>query len=369
MGEVPLQMTLDRSQFVPNRIWPFDPETQTYGSAVSRTADPRRWSELVATDVQLVTQWDDGEHEGPEPGRLPTSSASMPTVVRTMLQALDARPGRVHYLEIGTGTGETAARLAQAIGPEGSVTSVEIDPSLAASARANLARAGIHNVEVVCADATTGWPDNAPYDGIHVTCGIRTVPATWIAQCSPGARIVLPWGTDFTPHDWLLTLDVDAEGTASGRFGTGLSFMKIRSQRRAFPDPPPPDWLDFAKCSEARLAIAEARSIVSGDATFAMGLQVPHCTQHFAYTDHAVNIWLYSLSDNSLAAAAFADGMVPQVAQSGPRSLWDELENAWTWWLANGCPHPEDFGLTVTSQGQRPWLATHSTEGDEGPGA
>ncbi|MEU8133545.1 protein-L-isoaspartate O-methyltransferase family protein [Streptodolium elevatio] len=353
-------MTLERSQFVPDRVWPFDPGSQTYGSVVDRAADPRRWTELVGADVQLVTQWDDGGHDGgAEPGRVPSSSASMPTVVRAMLRALDPRPGG-HYLEVGTGTGETAARLARAVGPEGSVTSLEIDAKLAAGARANLERAGVRNVKVIHTDAWHGRPEGAPYDGVHVTCGVRRIPSAWVTQCVPGARIVAPWGTDFTPHDWLLTLEVAADGSASGRFGMGLSFMKMRAQRRAHPDHDayaPPGWLDRARRRETELTGAEARSTAIGDAALAIGLQVPDCTQHYAATDDAVTVWLYSLTDNSMAAAGFADGMVSQAAQSGPRSLWDELEAAWHRWLAHGRPASHQFGLTVDAQGQRPWLA------------
>ncbi|WTW96010.1 methyltransferase domain-containing protein [Streptomycetaceae bacterium NBC_01309] len=357
-------MTLSRSQFVPDRVWPFDPGSQTYGSVVDRTADPRRWAELVGTDVQLVTQWDDGGHDGPEPGRVPSSSASMPTVVRAMLQALDPRPGG-RYLEVGTGTGETAARLARAVGPEGSVTSVEIDGALAATARANLERAGVHNVKVIHADAWHGGPDDAPYDGVHVTCGLREIATAWVSQCVPGARIVAPWGTDFTPHDWLLTLVVAEGGRASGRFGMGLSFMKMRAQRRAHPDHgtyAPPGWLDRARRRETELTEADARSITVGDAALAIGLQVPGCTLHHAIADDAVTVWLYSLTDDSAAAAGFADGMVSQAAQSGARSLWDELEAAWDRWLAYDRPPPDRFGLTVDTQGQWPWLLSGSGE-------
>ena len=36
-----------------------------------------------------MTQWDDGAHTGAEPGTVPTSSASMPSVVAAMLRELD----------------------------------------------------------------------------------------------------------------------------------------------------------------------------------------------------------------------------------------------------------------------------------------
>ncbi|MFJ7248085.1 hypothetical protein ACIQWA_26125 [Kitasatospora sp. NPDC098652] len=44
------------------------------------------------------------------------------------------------------------------------------------------------------------------------------------------------------------------------------------------------------------------------------------------------------------------------VWQHGPRRLWEEVEGAYRWWLENGRPGPERFGLTVTPDGQWVWL-------------
>ncbi len=45
------------------------------------------------------------------------------------------------------------------------------------------------------------------------------------------------------------------------------------------------------------------------------------------------------------------------VEQGGPRSIWDEVEEALELWSDLGEPEPERFGLTVTpSGGQRVWL-------------
>lgn len=69
------------------------------------------------------------------------SSASQPGIVGAMLQQLDVRPGH-RVLEIGAGTGYNAALLARLAGPEGEVTTVDIDEDVAEGARRNLAAAG-----------------------------------------------------------------------------------------------------------------------------------------------------------------------------------------------------------------------------------
>ncbi|WP_436786554.1 methyltransferase domain-containing protein [Yinghuangia sp. YIM S10712] len=351
--------TIERRDFIPDVVWPFDTETDTYGSAVDRATAPEAWEAAVAADVPLVTQWDDGAHVGPEPGRLASSSASMPKAVATMLEAVAAAPG-MHVLDVGTGTGYTAARLSEIVGPTGSVVTVEVDEHLARTARDNLARAGVKGVEVVTGDGFRGWPAGAPYQRIHVTCGIRVVPRHWVRQCAPGARIVMPWGTDYTPHDRLLTLVVDDDGTASGRFGAGLSFMKMRSQRLRFDGHAsyaPPGWTDSGRCSDSGPTLSEARQVIEDDGAFAVGLRVPDCVLATAEDDDgSVSIWLYSTRDRSVAVAAFGEDTAPDIVQSGPRSLWDEVEQARSWWVARGRPEPKRFGLTLRDDEKRAWL-------------
>ncbi|WP_436776853.1 methyltransferase domain-containing protein [Yinghuangia sp. YIM S09857] len=359
-------MTLNRAEFIPDRVWPFDPERESYGSAVDRAADPARWADLANGDVPLVTQWDDGEHDGPEPGTVATSSASMPRVVDAMLRALDPHPGvGGSYLDIGTGTGYTAARIAEIVGPSGFVTTIEVDETLATVARGNLSRAGIRNVDVITGDGFKGWQPAGPYSGVHVTCGIREISHAWIRQCLSGASIVMPWGTDYTPHDWLLKLTVSAHGTATGRLGQGLSFMKMRAQRRTFPEHgeyAPDGWMNTARHSESKLGVADVLDVIGGDGALAVSLRVPGCTQNATITDDGASVWVYSLRDKSVAAAGFADGMTPQVVQSGPRSLWDEIESAHRWWSAKSKPEPERFGLTVTTTKVTAWLDTPNGE-------
>jgi hypothetical protein len=44
------------------------------------------------------------------------------------------------------------------------------------------------------------------------------------------------------------------------------------------------------------------------------------------------------------------------VSQYGPRRLWDEVEEAYSWWIEAGSPGRERFGMTVTADGQWVWL-------------
>lgn len=120
-----------------------------------------------------------------------TSSSSQPAIMAVMLAQLSPQPGE-RILEIGAGTGYNAALIAQLVGAEGRVVTVDLDETVAAEARANLARAGVEGVEVVAADGGLGWPPGAPYDRIIVTCGPADLPPAWWDQLRPGGRLVVP---------------------------------------------------------------------------------------------------------------------------------------------------------------------------------
>ncbi|WP_328601285.1 protein-L-isoaspartate O-methyltransferase family protein [Actinomadura physcomitrii] len=159
------------------------------------------------------------------------SSSSAPHIVREMLEPLGPAPG-LRVLEIGTGTGWNAALIAKITGPH-RVTSVEIAPDLAGTARRNLERAG-YAVNVVTGDGEAGHAGDAPYDRVIATAAVRTLPYAWVEQTRPGGVIVVPWGPTFHPDCPVARLEVRDGGVAEGRFHVPGWFMPLRDQR----DPP-----------------------------------------------------------------------------------------------------------------------------------
>lgn len=122
---------------------------------------------------------------------LPVSSSSQPTIMAIMLQLLSPRRGQ-RVLEIGAGTGYNAALIAHIVGPDGRVVTVDIDRDVAEQARANLAEAGVEDVEVVLADGAEGWPAGAPYDRLIVTASVDDLAPAWLDQLAQDGRLVAP---------------------------------------------------------------------------------------------------------------------------------------------------------------------------------
>jgi protein-L-isoaspartate(D-aspartate) O-methyltransferase len=121
----------------------------------------------------------------------PTSSSSMPAIMAVMLEQLDVQPGH-RVLEIGAGTGYNAALLARLTGPEGAVTTIDIDDEIVREARHRLDAAGCPAVRTVRGDGWLGVPEHAPYDRIEATVGIWDVSPSWVAQLVDGGIVVVP---------------------------------------------------------------------------------------------------------------------------------------------------------------------------------
>jgi len=107
-----------------------------------------------------------------------------PKLEARVLQTLTLRRGE-SVLEVGTGSGYFTALLA-ASGAD--VTSVEIDPALAAAARAKLARHGFTSVRLEVGDAARGWGHEA-YDAIVLTGSTPLLPERFLTQLKPNGRV------------------------------------------------------------------------------------------------------------------------------------------------------------------------------------
>lgn len=119
------------------------------------------------------------------------SSSSQPTMMAMMLAQLDLQPD-MNVLEIGTGTGYNAAIMQAMVGPNGHVTSIEMDKDVADHARDRLSRAGFGSVNVVEADGVAGYSPRAAYDRIICTATAWDVPTAWVRQLKPRGRLVTP---------------------------------------------------------------------------------------------------------------------------------------------------------------------------------
>jgi len=142
------------------------------------------------------------------------SVISAPNIQAMMLEPAGIEPG-MRVLEVGSG-GYNAALIAELAGPDGQVTTVDIDAEVTDRARACLDAAGYGRLQVMHADAEDGVPDGAPYDRIIVTAGSWDVPPAWLSQLAPDGRLMVP--LRFRGLTRTVTFERDGDGLVSRHY-------------------------------------------------------------------------------------------------------------------------------------------------------
>ncbi len=117
---------------------------------------------------------------------------SQPSTVRYMLELLEVEPAQ-RVLDVGSGSGWTAALLGVLVGSNGQVVGVELEPELARWGAGNVDAQQMPWVRVHQADPDRlGWPEESPYDRILVSAGARSLPEPLVEQLKPDGVMVIP---------------------------------------------------------------------------------------------------------------------------------------------------------------------------------
>lgn len=168
----------------------------------ARVSDPRVIAAMRATPRHLFVPPDQqGEAYSDHP--LPIGygqTISQPSLVAFMTEQLRPEPGD-RILEVGTGSGYQAAVLSPLVSE---VYSVEIVEPLARRAAEIFAGLGYHNVHTRIGNGYEGWPDEAPFDAIIVTCAPDDIPPALVEQLREGGRLVIPVGPQAEPQELYL---------------------------------------------------------------------------------------------------------------------------------------------------------------------
>jgi protein-L-isoaspartate(D-aspartate) O-methyltransferase len=150
-----------------------------------------------------------------------------PKVEARLLQELKVHKHE-RVLEIGAGSGYMAALLAH---KAQHVTSLEIEPGLAAFAAANLKRAGVMNASVVLADASRALADDGPFDVIVLSGSVAEVPEALLSQLKVGGRLAAIIGTEPVMRAVLVTR------TGERGFDRTVLFDTVAQRLVGFPEP------------------------------------------------------------------------------------------------------------------------------------
>ena len=301
-------------------------------------SDHSTWLRSVYSDETLITQ---------KTAHTVTSSGTMPGLVALMLQALDIH-NHHRVLQVGTGTGYTAALLCERLSSD-QVTTVDIDSTLVRTAHSRLALMGYHPTAIT-GNGALGYLPNAPYDRFLVTCALRRISLAWLAQAASGARIVAPIAKG------LITLDVRDVNHADGRFlAQGGYFMSLRDNT----DDGTESGTHCAKIAArkcVRCTILGPRdTFYQQHVRFFLAVALPDLSvgQHGPSLDDLV-IWDHAGSSAQLGSVRDDGSFL--VTETGPRALWAEVEQLHQLWQTCGQPRRERFGLSIAYDHQGVWL-------------
>jgi protein-L-isoaspartate(D-aspartate) O-methyltransferase len=135
---------------------------------------------------------------------------SQPYTVAFMIEFLDPKADQ-KILDIGFGSGWTAAILSQIVGRKGRVYALEIVPEVYEFGKANLQKLVYENVKLYNRSGWDGLPEESPFDRILVSAAAPEIPQELKKQLAVGGKMVIPVGSQFGCAINLLTKEAEDE--------------------------------------------------------------------------------------------------------------------------------------------------------------
>jgi len=138
-----------------------------------------------------------------------------PNSVGRMTNSIDPQVGD-KVLEIGTGSGYQSAYLSNLTDQVYTIEIIEPLFKRTGGLYDRLIGEGYSEYKAITrksADGYYGWPENAPFDKIIVTCGIDHIPPPLLQQLKPNGVMVIPIGPPGAQHVLKVAKNTAADGT------------------------------------------------------------------------------------------------------------------------------------------------------------
>ncbi len=253
-------------------------------------------------------------------------------------------------LEIGAGTGYNAALMAEIVGDQRLVVTVDVADDVVAQTRRLLAGAGYPGIAVLLRDGVEGAPERAPFDRIVATVGCSDLSPRWAEQLAEGGRMLVP--LEHAGGHPLVLLRKE-HGRLQGRVARRAGFMPVRGPLHVDglwpigvmqPDPDEvihqrDPWPGFGAAGPLPRLGCSADEM---DLRFYLGL----VDRRACWAPGGVGL---SGGGNGWAVAG-PDG----IRWWGDASLVEDLDRLHSWWLARGRPAVGDYRVAFMPIGEDP---------------
>ncbi|MBU2564153.1 protein-L-isoaspartate O-methyltransferase [Patescibacteria group bacterium] len=131
---------------------------------------------------------------------------SQPSTVVFMLELLQPKIGD-KILDIGSGSGWTTALLAEIVGNQGKVYSIERIPEIKNFGEQNISKYNFiktRRVETICGNGYEGLSKHAPFNKILVSASAPKAPPQLLAQLKIKGKMVIPVGEQYKSQEIVL---------------------------------------------------------------------------------------------------------------------------------------------------------------------
>lgn len=145
---------------------------------------------------------------------------------------------RARVLDIGSGSGYLTHVLANLVGDGAKVVGIDHIQPLVTMANNNMAKSAegkqmLENgkVEFVVGDGRKGWPEQGPYDAIHVGAAAAEMHAELLTQLKAPGRMFIPV-EDRGGMQWIWVVDKDEKGEVKRKRDMGVRYVPLTDAPR-----------------------------------------------------------------------------------------------------------------------------------------
>ena len=275
-----------------------------------------------------------------------TSTASAPALLAVQTDLLALTPG-IRVLEIGTGPGYFAAVLAELVGPNGRVVTIDIDEADSDRRHVAPGAARIRQRHGARPRRPCRARDLGPFDRVVGSVGCTDIAAAWLDQLVSGGNALIPL-LHGAMHP-MVQLDASGVGRIVTRSGYVAQYQGVQHRARLWPN------ARAAAAAPSRASLPPdlaAALVVTPDRCQLGGLGEWNLAFWVALQDQRAGS-LVELNDGAGSSTRASTRVRARCAWGGPtgRALTIDLVAHGNEWLAAGRPEAEDFTHAFVPRG------------------